>query len=157
MNDDVTVVSLCRDRSRTSFLEIVDHPAGRARIVRQQLTANQTMHGPVGIPETRFHFFNRAPGKSRLWTCWGGRPEVLRLGRVGKTCTALCALWDTPQRTQMASLYNISGTGGSITLQICSAVPMCQGSLAGMERARFPLQVVRIPVCFHLAMRVRWY
>jgi hypothetical protein len=34
-------------------------------------TAGKTMHEPAGIPETRFHF----------------KTEVLRFGRVGKTCT----------------------------------------------------------------------
>jgi hypothetical protein len=38
------------------------------------------MHGPAGIPETRFHF----------------RQKCLRLGRVGNTCTSSCAISDTP-------------------------------------------------------------
>jgi hypothetical protein len=40
----------------------------------------ETMHGPAGIPETRFHF----------------RQKCLRLGRVGNTCTSLCATSGTP-------------------------------------------------------------
>src|SRR5271165_1772347 len=35
-----------------------------------------TMYGPAGIPETRFHF----------------RRKCMRLGRVGNTCTILCAI-----------------------------------------------------------------
>jgi hypothetical protein len=71
-------VSLCREIARGQrFLEIVDHPAGWTRL--------------AGIPETRFHF----------------KTEVLRFGRVGKTCTILCATQHTKRRAQKASFYNI--------------------------------------------------
>jgi len=60
----------------------------------------ETMYGPAGIPETRFHF----------------RRKCLRLGRVGNTCTGLCATsGHINGAAQKASLYNISGRGGSIT------------------------------------------
>src|ERR1022692_2205093 len=44
------------------------------------------------------------------------RPKCLRFGRVGNTCTSLCALQKhTTGAAQKASLYNISGEVGSIT------------------------------------------
>ena len=70
---------------RHCFHEIDDRPAGRRvrgsslRLCRPPV---ETMHGPAGIPETRFHF----------------RQKCLRLGRVGNTCTRLCA----DKRTQRA-------------------------------------------------------
>jgi hypothetical protein len=70
---------------RQCFHEIDDRPAGRRvrgsslRLCRPPV---ETMHGPAGIPETRFHF----------------RQKCLRLGRVGNTCTRLCA----DKRTQRA-------------------------------------------------------
>ena len=83
--------SLCHEIARAHrFLEILDHPAGRARAEFRNAPAPlaaemRPRHGPVGIPETRFHF----------------KTEVLRFGRVGNTLHQfVCNLRHTPARTK---------------------------------------------------------
>ena len=60
-----------------SMRSMTAQPVGRVQgsSLRLRRPPVETMHGPAGIPETRFHF----------------RQKCLRLGRVGNTCTSSCA------------------------------------------------------------------
>ena len=64
-----------------SMRSITTQPVGRIQgsSLRLRRPPVEPMHGPAGIPETRFHF----------------RRKCLRLGRVGNTCTFSYAFWRT--------------------------------------------------------------
>ena len=105
-----------------SMRSMTAQPAGRVQGSRSRLRRPpvETMHGPAGIPETRFHF----------------RQKCLRFGRVGNTCTSLCAFTDT-LRAQHKWRVFITFRGNRGQSHLSYAAAFGRTTLGACLRSRF--------------------